>query len=70
MRGVLDLAALVTILDRGKNSAHSLDLAKLFENRRFDCALDRFHAGRSAQHIHGVLKDSRLFEQDGLPMRS
>src|SRR5205809_873332 len=40
-----------------------------FENRRFYCPFDRFHPGRSAQHVHGVLENSRLLEQDRLPVR-
>ncbi len=48
MRGVLNLAALVTVLDCREYSAHSLDLAELVENRRLHRALDRFHAGRAA----------------------
>src|SRR5438067_1602552 len=32
-------------------------------------ALDCFHSGRAAQHVHGVLKDSGFFEENGLSMR-
>ena len=69
MRGILDLAALITFFDRGQHAAEPFDLAEFVENRRFYCALDRFHPGRSAQHVHGVLENSRLLEQDRLPVR-
>ena len=66
MRGVLDLAALITMFDRGITppsrsiSRNSSRIAVL------DRALDRLHSGRTAQHVHGVLKDAGLLEQDRL----
>src|SRR6266436_5792900 len=38
------------------------------ENRFLNRALDCFHSGRAAQHVHGVLKDSGFFQKDRLPM--
>src|SRR5436853_6354092 len=69
MRGILNLAALVTLLDRGEDAAESLDLAEFFENRGFDRALGCFYPGRASKHVHRVLKDTGLFEQDGLTVR-
>src|ERR1039458_5555917 len=62
MRGALDLTALITILDRGQDSAHPLDLAKFLQDRCFNRALDRFHSGRATQHVHGVFKNAGLLE--------
>ena len=69
VRGGLDLAALIAILHRRHHAAEPLDFAELLQDRRFHRALDRLHAGRTAQHVHRVLKDAGLFEQDRLPVR-
>src|SRR5437764_2818510 len=69
MRGVLNLTALITFLNRGENTAEPLDLAEFFEDRSFDRALGRFNSGRASKHVHGVLKDSRFLEENGLTMR-
>ncbi len=69
MGGILDLAALVTFLDGRQHAAEPFDFAKFIQNRRFHCALDRFHAWRPAQHVHGVFKNTRLFQEDGLCVR-
>ncbi len=69
MRCVLDLAPLIPFFHGSKHAPEPLDLAELFEDRRFHSALDCFHAGRTAQHVHGVFENAGLLKQDRLPVR-
>ena len=69
MGRVLDLAALITMFDRGNDAAELLDLPEFLQHRFLHRALDRLHSGRTAQHVHGVFKDAGLIEQDGLAVR-
>ena len=69
MRGALDLAPLITVFHRGEHATESLDLAELIKNRNLDRALHCFHAGRTAQHVHGMFENARFLQQDRLAMR-
>ena len=48
MRGVLNLTALITILDRPHDSAEPFDFAELLQDRRLHRALDCLHSRRTA----------------------
>src|SRR3712207_7339952 len=58
-----------TLFRSREDTAESFNFAELLENGFFDRALHRFHPRRTTQHIHGVLKDAGLLEQDRLAMR-
>ena len=67
---VLDLAALVAFFYCCQHAAESFDFAEFIEDRRSHGALDGFHPGRPAQHVHGMFKNAGLLEQDRLSVRS
>src|SRR6266550_4757759 len=60
---------MIPFFHRGEHAPKPFDLAELFQDRRFHCALDRFHAGRTAQHVHRVFENAGLLQQDRLPVR-
>ena len=66
MGRILNLAALIPILDCREYSTQFLDLPKFIEDRLFNRSLDRFHAGRAAQHIHRMFKNTRFLQQNCL----
>src|SRR6266849_9873296 len=55
----LNLAALVTLLDRGEHAAQFFDRAQFVAHSRLDRLLNEFHSGRTAQRVH------HEFEQAG-----
>jgi len=64
VRGVLDLAALITFFHRGSTppTAH---LAEFIENRRFHCALAALFRG-DPLNMSCMFENARLLEQDCL----
>src|SRR5205814_10411537 len=60
MRGILDLAALIAIFDGRDHATEPLNFAELFQDRSFDGPFDRLHARRTAEHVHGDRKSTRL----------
>ena len=66
VRCVLDLTPLITVLHRREHATEPFDFTELIKDGGFNCALDCFHSGRAAQHVHGVFKNPGLFEQDRL----
>ncbi len=69
VRARLNLAALVTPLHRRLHAALPVDLAELFQDRRFHRVADGLHAGRTRQRVHHVAEQAAFLQQDRLRVR-